>query len=155
MIPQRGFTLLIAVILASVALSIGLSLLDIVYRQLILASSMKQSQTSFYAADSALECALYGDQKIGIFAYTSSPPGSVSVTCVGPTEPIPVTLIVSQPDAQTLRFNSDWFPIGGAGCGRLTVTKTNVGTTDLFAEGINSCDLSDPRLIARGIRAHY
>ena len=69
---QRGFTLLVAVILASVALSLGLILLDISYKQVVLASSARQSQSAFYNADSAMECALYWDQQFDSFAYTKS-----------------------------------------------------------------------------------
>ncbi len=61
---NRGFTLLIAVIFMSVMLSLGLALGSLAYKQEILASSAIQSQYAFYAADSALECALYADQQL-------------------------------------------------------------------------------------------
>jgi hypothetical protein len=83
-IPQRGFTLLVAVVLSSVALAIGLSLLNISYKQVLLASAAKQSQNAFYAADSVLECALYFDQQLDAFNYITAAPAA-SIICNGIT----------------------------------------------------------------------
>lgn len=65
--PHRGFTLLIAIILASVALAIGLALADVAYKQVVLSSTARNSQVAFYRADSAMECALYYDQQFAAF----------------------------------------------------------------------------------------
>ena len=153
---ERGFTLLIATILSSVALAIGLAVTDLAYRQVILSSSAKQSQYAFYAADSALECALYFDQQQGAFAYKTPPPSGVSISCAAGGGAVPVSFSVSEPSPVTLRFLSDWFSAGASpACARLTVLKASTGATDLFAEGANTCDLSSARAIGRGIRVNY
>ena len=60
---NAGFTLFVALIVTSLLLSIGFSLSNIVLKQLIFSQSSRESQISFYAADSGAECALYWDRK--------------------------------------------------------------------------------------------
>lgn len=59
---KKGFVMLYAVLLVSIVLVISLSLFDINYRQLILASTIEASQVAFYAADSTRDCVLHWDQ---------------------------------------------------------------------------------------------
>lgn len=61
-----GFTMLYAILLTVVVLSIGLSLLEVLIQQVSLAGTAQESFLSFSAADSGMECALYAD-KIDIF----------------------------------------------------------------------------------------
>jgi Tfp pilus assembly protein PilE len=146
--PQRGFTLLIAVVLTSVLLAVGLALLDIAYKQVVLSSTARQSQTAFYTADSALECALYWDQKQNAFSYTTP---LTSITCSGKT--IAVTSSVSS----GVRTSTLSVPCEtGAGTAALvTVTKDTIGATRLYASGFNTCNASDPRRLERGLLAVY
>ncbi|HEY4488115.1 MAG TPA: hypothetical protein VJB97_01185 [Candidatus Paceibacterota bacterium] len=153
---ERGFALLIATVLSSIALAVGLAVTDVVYRQVVLSSAAKQSQYAFYAADSALECALYFDQQEGTFAYQASPPEDVSISCAASGGAVPVSFVVSEPSADTLRFSSDWFSASAPpACARLTVLKESTGAADIFAEGANTCDLSSTRAIERGVRVNY
>jgi hypothetical protein len=62
---NRGFTLFIAIIVSSLLLSVGFSLSNIIFKQLIFSSTGKDSQIAFYAADSGVECASYWDWKFG------------------------------------------------------------------------------------------
>ena len=64
---QRGFTILVAVITAGILLIIAMSIGGIALKEKILSASSKDSQIAFYAADTAMECALYWDQKKGVF----------------------------------------------------------------------------------------
>ncbi len=58
---QRGFTMLIGVLVSSVLLSIALVIFNISLKQITLATVGKNSQIALFAADSGLECALYWD----------------------------------------------------------------------------------------------
>lgn len=58
---NKGFVLILAVIISSILLSVGLSMFSVALKELILSASGRDSQLSFYAADSAIECALYWD----------------------------------------------------------------------------------------------
>jgi len=63
-LPQKnnaGYTLLFAVLFSSLVLSIGLSILNISQKETILSSSGIDSQQSFFAADTGIECARYWD----------------------------------------------------------------------------------------------
>ncbi|MEK7106175.1 MAG: hypothetical protein AAB895_02345, partial [Patescibacteria group bacterium] len=55
-----GYTLLFAVLVTSLVLSIGISILNISKKEFLLATSAKDSSIAFYAADSGVECAAYG-----------------------------------------------------------------------------------------------
>ena len=54
-----GFALLITLIVVSVVVSIGLTLLDLTIKQVRLASGSKDSEIAFHAANAGVECARY------------------------------------------------------------------------------------------------
>ena len=78
---QKGFTLLLAALVASIVLSIGAAIFSVASKEVTLSSAGRESQFAFYAADSAAECALYWDVRYAYFA-TSSPSG-VTPYCDG------------------------------------------------------------------------
>lgn len=146
----RGFTLLIAVILTSVLLSVGLSLIDTAYKQLLLSSTAKQSEMAFYIADSALECALYHDQRLGSFSFTTP---AANISCNGQTAPITLVSLTG-----TVRTSSVTFPCitgGGTSQGSITVYKNISGATAIYANGLSSCIATDPRRVERGLKITY
>ena len=154
---SRGFTLLIAVILTSVMLSIGLSLAVLAYKDVVLSSSAKASAYAFYAADSALECALYADQKQNAFDYTTPLP---SLSCGGQSYAItPVsktagTSTMTVPDSAHGAYVS---LDGGTTCATVTIFKgaPPLGHTQVFATGYNTCNMNDPKLLERGLKSFY
>jgi Tfp pilus assembly protein PilX len=143
----RGFTLVIAVVLTSVLLSIGFTLLDITYKQIRLASAATQSTAAFYAADAALECALYADQKQGAFGYSEN---LSSITCQN--QAIAITSSVGS-GARTSVFLVPC--VGGGNTASVTVIKQSDGTTAIYANGYNSCSSTDPRRTERGMKITY
>lgn len=62
-----GFTILLAALIASLVLALGISVFTIAQKQLILSSIGRNSQYAFYAADTAAECALYWDVRESVF----------------------------------------------------------------------------------------
>lgn len=60
---RRGFTLMVAVLVNSIIIVIGLGIYGIVFREFNLAVVSRESQAAFYAADTLAECVLYWDQK--------------------------------------------------------------------------------------------
>lgn len=145
---HRGFTLLVSVILSSVALSIGLVLLDIAYKQVVLASSAKQSQNAFYNADTILECALYWDQQQDSFSLTNT---NATISCNGISN-IAVTFNqLADPPTRTFTLAC---PAGGT-AGSVTITKSSEPRTYIFATGYNTCSATDPRRIERGLKVSY
>jgi len=77
---NNGYTLLFAMIVASIVLALGVSLLTISRKEFILSSSATQSSDAFYAADSGLNCAEYWNGPNGGNAFNPLSPAS-SVQC--------------------------------------------------------------------------
>lgn len=90
----RGFTVFFAVLVASLALAIGLAIYDLLLRELELSQVARESQYAIYAADTGAECALYWDSHAptlngspSVFATSSAagnaPPPTSGVNCNG------------------------------------------------------------------------
>lgn len=58
-----GFTILYAVLIATLVLAVGVSLFSIVFKQLQLSTEARESYRAIFAADAALECALLHDRQ--------------------------------------------------------------------------------------------
>lgn len=149
--PQRGFTLLIAVVLTAVLLSVGFALLDIAYKQIVLSSTARNSQYAFYAADSAMECALYWDQQHNAFSAASA---LSSIRCSG--YDIPVT----SNTAGGIRTSTFSIPCPSSGSSAsVEVQKGGVcsgsATSCLYARGYNSCNAADQRRVERALKVTY
>ena len=56
---SQGYTLLFAMLLTTLVLSIGVSILTIARKEVILTGSSRESHRALLAADSGLECAVY------------------------------------------------------------------------------------------------
>lgn len=75
---QRGYTLLFAVLTAALVLGVAVFIVSVSTRQYQLASSVRNSMYSFYAADSGVECAAAAYNN-GLINASSS----VSLPCNG------------------------------------------------------------------------
>jgi Tfp pilus assembly protein PilX len=153
----RGFTLLIAVVLTSVMLSVGLSLAVLAYKDVLLSSSAKSSAYAFYSAESALECALYADQKQDAFDYDTP---QASITCGNQSYAITQLAKTNATSTMTVPDIAGGYLIsfdGGATCATLTVFKGSPpsGHTQIFATGYSSCNMTDPKLLERGLKSFY
>jgi len=157
---QRGFALFIAVIFMSVMLSFGLALGALGYKQQVLASSGTESQYAFYAADAALECALYADQQLNLFEYTAIAPSSAPAMTCDNASPVSATIMLH--DGTHWVVKSQLSLDAGKRCADVTVYKPAPGTgvTYLFSQGYNvSCTTvntpSGARFVSRGESTHY
>ena len=151
--PKRGFTLLIAVILASVALALGLVLVDIAYKQTVLSSTSRQSQSAFYNADAALECALYHDQQQDFFGGNPFDLANSEVTC----NELPVTFAVVRSGSAPIETTFTIPCEEGGASASVTVWKNNSGADEniIYATGFNTCDTTNERRIERGLKVTY
>ncbi len=150
---SSGFTLLIAIILSSVVLTLALALLDVAYKQVVLASSAKNSQYAFYNANTALECALYYDQRFDFFNTNPTGLSQGSVTCNGQVVSFTQLRVGSSP-----RVSQFTVPCAGGGSSaEVFVYKgfSQTPTHRIFANGYNSCNASDPRRFERGLKVYY
>ena len=60
-INQRGFTLLFAVLVSTLVLAVGASIISLALKQVQLSGTSRDSQYAFYAANTGYECAYYWD----------------------------------------------------------------------------------------------
>jgi hypothetical protein len=80
---NRGFTAFVAVLVASLALAIGLSIYDLLSRELLLSQTARESQYAIFAADTGAECALYWDSKAPVLNGSPSVFGTSSASTWG------------------------------------------------------------------------
>lgn len=93
---KKGFAVLFSVMLASFLITLGISIFSISLKEIMITTSVRDSQIAYYAADSARECAVYWDIKQGVFppcfnddgsfaecSLTSNPSIKPTITCNG------------------------------------------------------------------------
>jgi len=174
---NKGMTLFIAISIMSILLFISFAVINITVKSTLFASSGRDSQFAFYAADAGLECAVYWDSKY-ISGYQDGYPiyrsafdpsaGGSSISCGG-SSMATGQIITGTTTSITTR-------IGGGGpsnltsifgfvlnqgltpalyCTIVTVTKNNDGTTYVKSRGYNTCDTTNLRRIERGVEVTY
>ncbi len=159
---NKGYTLLFAVIVSSIVLSVGISILSISKKEYKLASSSRESMLAFYAADTALECAINQD----VVMATSSP--GVSITCIN--QAITIFPIFPNNDNGTGLFTYDVrMSTSSKACAKVTVLKyyqlnSNLNVyapgSRIESRGYNmgwntndsTCSINSPNRVERAIR---
>ena len=158
---NKGFTLLVAVVVTSILLLVSFVVVNIATKQLVLANAAEESQYAFYSADSGTECALYWDLKNGpVSAFSTTTPGAISCNNQSistgsqsvPTIPAVPSLIGGGGSANPTSIFSISFT---KGCAIVRVTKAVNGLTTLDSLGYNTCDTSSTRRFERGVTLTY
>ena len=145
-IKKSGFTIFFAVLVASLALSVGVVIYDLLNRSLALSQVATQSQYAIYAADTGAECALYWDIKCSLgacfagsaFATSSQTtiPGS-GVTCNGIDIAAVPWAVDAVANAATTTFTVTFAP--QPYCVLVTVAKNGTpSVTRIVAHGYNT-----------------
>lgn len=182
---NQGFVILFAVLVSSIILLISVGMYNVISKEVVLSSAARESQRAFYAADSALECALYADIK-GIGSPNPRTPFTVnpidreytSFNCSG-ADVISFRLLAETPGSggepgydfpYVFRHYNAFNPEGG--CSYVLVEKNEKGTDTSIAEtritaiGFNVClpdasgnrnipDFDNPTLLERRISIEY
>ncbi len=158
---KKGFTILVAVIVSALVLSIGLSVANITVKQITLSSAGRDSQIAFYVADSAAECALYNDLIGKKFPNTDDVPKYLPVTCFGETV-IPANVTESSGTySGSLKFASTTIKFTSTGhwsevqVGKYEQPDGSIKTI-ISALGYNANPaVANKRLIERGLEITY
>jgi len=162
---QAGFTLLIAALISSVVLSLGISIFEIAQKQVSLSSMGRDSQFAFYTADTGAECALFWDLRSDIhpntFATSTASSPAPSVSCNQTDAAVTVTSAAA--DSATSYFE---FDLAGK-CVRVTVQKCatecdpaqypNIRSI-IHADGFNTTCATvstNSRALQRSVELHY
>jgi Tfp pilus assembly protein PilX len=166
---QKGFTLIFAIFLSTIILSITLSMMYILYKELVLSTVDRESQIAFFAADVGMECGQYWDFRADLNGSTTQsyfiqgvnavavPPslycaGQNILTNVGPNGEAAFSR-----DSATEKTTFYLDKIGGgSSCATVIITKLSHETTSkIESHGYNRCLASDPRRVERAIEFNY
>lgn len=148
---QRGFAMLFTVLVVTLILSIAIGISNLSFKQTILSSLAKDSQISFYEADSAVECGLYYDTIVGSFPIGTDPstaPGEIN--CGNDT----FSLINLESYTDYLVYKQNFID-GSKPCASILFDKaTSVGTNVIQGRGYNFCT-TNPRQVERALEVQY
>ncbi len=175
---NKGFALLLAVLLGSLIISTALGIFNLTYKESIISASGRESEFALYAADSGIECALLYDvgksPDGGNFSTSTSWNqthignvicNGIHVTDVDPDYAVPEfdggNAANGQPAFATTTFSYQLPPdTFSQPCVTVSVAKIEnpVGSpiqTFIQARGYNTCDTSNPRRVERGLNIKF
>lgn len=151
---QRGFTLLLAALVSALVLILGVSIFELVQREVSLSGLGRDSQFAFYAADTAAECALYWDVRL---AYFSSSTPYVTPSCDGTSWSEVSGSVGALP--YTISFRLENLFGANGNCADVSVTKSETNPrTRIRADGYSTvCDrITDSgRVLQRSVELRY
>ena len=175
---QNGFTILYAVLISAMLLSIGVSIYNVSYKQYVLASSAADSALAIYAADGGMECATYWDLQAEdannvqgeVFGSPTNSSDNRDINCNG--EDVPTYTLRTQDNTVVLTSfttNSNGpsstcdpgLPCLDMQCADIVITKEfMVGSTvdvktTIESKGHNYCSTGNPRRVERALRVSY
>ena len=167
---QKGYTLLFAVIVAVLVLSVATFIVSVARKQFLLSSAARDSLYAFYSADSGIECAM---NNYYLFS-TSSAPSTISCGLTKGASTIgvwPTTFRTDGSSAGTTTFSmyTGANDAGNAGsCAFVTVEEYTVASNlvvSIKSRGYNigwntgvtpsDCSLPGPRKVERAIQVLY
>lgn len=126
----------------SVALAVGLSVYNILSKEIQLSDLGRESEIAFYAADSGGECALYWDIHSGPLSTTTPS----TIKCAGQT------LTAGGSTISTFKVG---FTNGA--CAKVVINKSNPPKTIVDSYGYNvDCDTAtSSQKVERGVELNY
>jgi hypothetical protein len=160
---RNGFILLLGILIATVLFSIGVAFSTIVYKELILAFTARESQISFYAADVGIDCVKYWDN------YTRDPRFGPGVGPFKAVAPFDDDSERNSDDVGKIECAGSVFILDDLGqydfvinnedyCDSVVVNKQviqGVKMSIVRSWGFNNCDPEFPRRTDRAIEARY
>lgn len=172
---KSGFALLFSVMLASFLITLGISIFSISLKEIQIATSVRDSQVSYYAADSARECALYADAKLAAFPtcldsnceniydidgnaipVLSNDVRTVNVTCNGISSPLIFRRNgLTYTSDKTLKFFQASKDLDSSPAADISITKQFVQSTSRVVTTIDALGHNTKvigRRVERGIR---
>lgn len=170
---HRGFTIFFAVLTASLALAVGISIFELTVREIDLSTTATQSQFAIYAADTGAECALYWDSKCTLPSCRSGSAFATSTTFQGAaagagvlcnSQDISVswtkTIPPSPPALATTTFTVQIMAPAQTYCTTVEVGKftnaSGLSYTTILSHGYNVCPGAvGPTRLERALQVNY
>ena len=152
LIPNKGFALLISVIISAIIMTIGITIVNSAIKEVILSSTVRNSLESFYMANSGVECALYWDnvrgnfEKESAFFHKDSSPGVIECRGIEATVNGPSDFWLIEEDTNLACVNVD-------------LEAIPVGPDELkfvvSSWGFNTCNEKNTRRVDRALEVKY
>lgn len=145
---NRGFTLIVAILVSSVVLTIGLSVFNLGLKQLVLSSTDRESLYSLAAADAGIECALLWDGDVSA-PFGTSTPKPANISCGGQG----VSVVAASVATSTFLYKLEGTDMGSCAYVEVGKSLTPLGNVKTFVKsnGYNTCDTGDTRRTERGL----
>jgi Tfp pilus assembly protein PilX len=140
---NKGFALLLAIVIAGLVLTIGLTLSFIASREFSLSGTNRDSQLAYYAAQSGAGCA-ESNAGTGIFNGTKKG-DTFSISCNGKSNDTAVTVTADGVSTFTFTLNPQHYQA------IVTVTEVANDQVSIDAKGYNSDNPNNIRRVERGI----
>lgn len=175
---KKGFVLLFAVLISSLVLAVGISMISIALKQVQLSGSGRDSQYAFYVANTGAECATYWDLASSSVFRTNSNEATtnIDIECLGMR--ITDNTLLCNPDINSdigwcssasgniyktkfrISYDQDGVTEKKPYCADVIVSKeigvnNLVSTTTVTSRGYNTCDSANPRRIERALEFSY
>jgi hypothetical protein len=155
---ENGYAILFTVIIVSAISVITAGISNAIYKQLVLSSLARDSQTAFYQADTASDCALLFDMEVLEKDHIDYPTFSLKEPFPWKCGGVDDVLVTPGPTSYTitpLPENED----KNEPCYRIETTKDwsvpeNPKTT-ILANGYNICNKENLRTVERQIKIVY
>ena len=156
-----------AVLVSSLALAIGLAMYDLVVRELQISSTTEQSQYAIYAADTAVECALYWDYNyvsadpsvVSIFATSTDSTNTTNLQANCSNQDITNSTILTTTKTATSATTNTTLNIGVTYFAQIQVVKavniSGIHTTTIYAYGFNTSNIASPNAVERELQVSY
>ncbi|MEK7503276.1 MAG: hypothetical protein AAB556_02410 [Patescibacteria group bacterium] len=136
---KKGITLLLAVFVSSLTLTLGMGIFTLLFGQVGFSSTARESLLAFYAADSGVECAIFWDTQNNSFATSTTS----SISCDGESFTVGGASGLSR---FTVNFND-------GSCAEVEVVKSL--ETTITSLGKNICQAGSAKTLQRGLRVNY
>lgn len=161
---KKGFVILIAVLVASLLISLGAFIANIAVKELTLSTSGRDSSLAFYAADAAIECALYQDLHVQQYATSSSATGPATTLCNSTSTPVTVNGTLSNASRGVSQFSISFPQATGndpnfSPFATVRITKNDIGgpgdETIIESRGYNVMSTSTSNRVERALEVTY
>ena len=132
-LPSRGFALLLAMVVVSVVLAISLSLLNITLKQYTLSATARDSEISFHAANTMMDCLrLYRLSPDTATSFVSS--NGPNINCTGTDQSPTNSSAIDVGGGDTLYVHTYQFNVGSGSdllCTNASIYTANAASGDI------------------------
>lgn len=173
---NRGFTLVLSILISSILLAMGFSLYTLSVKELRLERYLKDSERAYSAADRGMECALYWDRAYPYngLSWSTFPTSTMAIWRAPSGAPWPAGITCDRGNGVQVRLTNAgapfWTvtPIAGPPAGArmsFSITYTNgtcatvtvekiLDDTNITSDGYSDCNVNSPRRTQRTLYSY-